>query len=179
VPSRSLERRLSQPPGQHGQRRARKPSEYSRQLREKQKLKRMFGLRERQFRRYFEMSERHAGPTGDNLLQLLESRLDNVVYRLGFGRTRQMARQLVGHGHVRVNGQKVDIASYLVRPGEIITLTEAAAKIPQVEENLASSAPPPPWLLRDGASGRVISLSSPQDAEQDVDTGQIIAFYSR
>ena len=109
-------------PGQHGKARARKASEYGLQLREKQKTRRYYGILEGQFRHYFEMAEKKPGVTGENLLQLLESRLDNVVYRLGFAMSRPEARQLVLHGHFTVNGRKVNIASYLVKPGDVITL---------------------------------------------------------
>ena len=118
--------RKGYPPGEHGQSRQ-KFSEYGQQLREKQKAKRIYGILERQFRRYFKEADRRRGVTGEILLQLLESRIDNVVYRMGFARSRAEARQLVNHGHFRVNDRRVDIPSYLTRPGEIIAVREKAA----------------------------------------------------
>ena len=116
------------PPGEHGQARQRKMSEYGLQLREKQKAKRTYGVLENQFHRYFIEADRQKGITGENLLVLLERRLDNVVYRAGFGASRPMARQLVMHGHIRVNGKKVDIPSYLVKAGDVITIREKSAE---------------------------------------------------
>ncbi len=178
--SRSLERRLGVPPGVHGQKRRRKESEYGIQLREKQKVKRMYGLLERQFRRFFEMAGRQRGATGEVLLQLLERRLDNVVYRLGFARTRPMARQLVSHGHVKVNGKKVDVGSYLVKPGDTVSVTEKAAEIPGVQEALAERGPNlPGWLVRDNGTGRVVRLPEREEAEPGISEQLIVEFYSR
>src|SRR5688500_12362656 len=118
----ALERRGDAPPGQHGQARRRKPSIYQTQLRAKQTAKRYYGIREGQFRRYVHKANRAQGVTGEELLSLLERRLDNVVYRLGFAGTRAQARQFVNHGHVTVDGKKVDIASYLVKPGETVAI---------------------------------------------------------
>ena len=125
----ALERRGDNPPGQHGATRRRKPSIYSTQLRAKQTAKRYYGVRERQFRRYVDKANRAQGVTGEELLRLLERRLDNVVYRLGFAGTRAQARQFVNHGHVLVNGKKVDIASYLVTPGEAVKITDSVREI--------------------------------------------------
>lgn len=122
-------------PGQHGSQR-KKISEYGLQLREKQKAKRFYGVLEKQFRKYFEMANRMSGITGVNLLQLLETRLDNVVYRLGFGTTRAEARQLVNHGHFEVNGKKVNIPSYLVKVGDVITVREKSRKSPALKKFL-------------------------------------------
>src|SRR5262245_44209464 len=116
------------PPGQHGQRRTRRPSEYGLQLREKQKVRRFYGVLETQFRKLFEEAERRGGVTGDNLLQILESRLDNVVYRMGFADSRKQARQLVRHGHFHVNGRKTNIPSFLVRPGDEIKVRPESRK---------------------------------------------------
>ncbi len=173
----SLQRRLSVPPG--GVRRRRRATEYGLQLHEKQKTKAIYGMAERQFRRYYGEAVRQSGDTGDNLIGLLERRLDNVVYRLGFARTRPMARQLVNHGHVLVNGRKVDIPSYLVRAGETITLTEAASRIPTVIEEMEANRPVPGWLARDGTTGRVIRLPEREDVPEPIDEELIIAFYSR
>jgi len=178
--SRSLERRLNVPPGEHGQKRRRKVSEYGVQLREKQKVKRMYGLLERQFRRFFDMAEKQRGATGEVLLQLLERRLDNAVYRLGFGRTRPMARQLVGHGHVLVNGKKVDIPSYIVKAGDTIGLAEKSLQMPGVQEALSERAGNlPGWLARDDAVGRVMRLPEREEVEPGISEQLIVEFYSR
>lgn len=181
--SRSLARRLNQPPGVHGTaRRPRRISEYGRQLREKQKLKRYFGMTEKQFRRTYEQAQRSKEPTGQAFLKLLERRLDSVVYRLGFTPTRPMARQLVNHGHVLVNGKKVDIASYRVSVGETITLVAKAAEIPTVQEALTEAGRQiPSWLSRDGErpEGRVVSDPNPEEFDLEIDLEQIIAFYAR
>ncbi len=116
-------------PGQHGQRMRRKVSEYGLQLREKQKVRRMYGLLEKQFHRYFEIADRKPGVTGENLMRLLEMRLDNIIYRLGFAPSRKSARQLVRHGHILVNDRRVDIPSYLVRPQDVIKVNEASKKM--------------------------------------------------
>src|ERR687885_1460912 len=121
----TLERR-NQPPGQHAQRRSRKVSDYGLQLREKQKARRLYGVLERQFRRHFEAAENRPGVTGENLLQILEMRLDNVVYRLGLADSRPQARQITRHGHIEVNGHKVDIPSYQCKPGDEIRVREAS-----------------------------------------------------
>lgn len=180
--SRSLERRMRQAPGAHGTGRPRRISEYGRQLREKQKLKRTYGMMEKQFRRAFEDANRSKLPTGDALLMLLESRLDNVVYRLGFTPTRPMARQLVNHRHVRVNGRRVNIPSYRVSPGDVISLTDKALQIPVVQESLQDDIRRlPSWLVREGTegSGRVIGPPNPEEIDIPVDVNQIIAFYAR
>ncbi|TAK36534.1 MAG: 30S ribosomal protein S4 [Chloroflexota bacterium] len=177
---RSLERRLSIPPGGMHRRR-RKPSDYGLQLREKQKVKRMYGLLERQFRHLFEQASRGVGVTGTRLLQLLEQRLDNVVYRLGFARTRLMARQMVNHGHVLVDGRKVDVASYRVMPGQTVRLTEAAMKMPVVEELLEDkSAYVPDWLQStDRGAGRMTRLPERNEMDAHISEELIVEFYSR
>ncbi len=177
---RSLERRMGTPPGgQPRGGRRRKPSEYALQLEEKQKAKAIYGVREGQFRRYYEQAAHRPGVTGENLLQTLERRLDNVVYRLSWGRTRPMARQLVSHGHIRVNGQRVTIPSFLVRPGEVITLSATAAEMPTVQEELGAHRPLPRWLARDDGSARVLALPTREDVDLPIDESRIIAFYSR
>jgi small subunit ribosomal protein S4 len=175
----SLQRRLGTPPGGLPTGRPRKRTEYGRQLFEKQKAKAIYGLLERQFRRYFEEAARQGGPTGDNLLRLLERRLDNVVYRLSFARSRPMARQLVNHGHVLVNGKRVDIPSYLVRQGETVTLDETAARIPTVVEELEAQRPLPRWLERPDSTGRVPSLPSREDVDMPIDDELIVTYYAR
>ncbi|MEZ4601773.1 MAG: 30S ribosomal protein S4 [Syntrophotaleaceae bacterium] len=131
-------RRRDYPPGQHGARRG-KVSEYGKQLREKQQMRQTYGLREKQFRNLFRKAERMKGVTGENLLVLLERRLDSIVYRLGFATTRAEARQLVNHGHFLVNGRKESIPSSLVRPGDVIELRERSRKIPRINENLEAA----------------------------------------
>lgn len=155
-------------PGQHGQRR-KKLSEYGTQLREKQKTKSFYGVQEKQFRKYFEMASVTKGVTGERLLQILESRLDNVVYRLGFGMSRAQARQLVNHGHFEVNGKKVDIPSYLVKPGDVIAVREIRKDNKTIKENVEnnSARPIPAWLEKDNEklSGKVIRLASREDID--------------
>ena len=169
-------------PGQHGQKRA-KLSEYGTQLREKQKTKSYYGVGERQFRKYFEMASNKKGITGDNLLQILESRLDNVVYRLGYGSSRSQARQLVNHGIFSVNGKRVDIPSYLVKVGDVIAVREnkkdtGAIKI-NVEENAAR--PVPEWLEKqtETLSGKVIRLAAREDIDIPVEEHLIVELYSK
>jgi small subunit ribosomal protein S4 len=153
--------RRSYPPGQHGQARI-KMSEYSLQLREKQKIRRLYGVLERQFRGYFEKAERMKGITGDNLLQLLERRLDNVTQRMGFAGSKKEARQLVRHGHLLVNGKKVNIPSFIVRAGDVIELKEKSRSITQIQQTLAAVEKRgfPSWLEIDKAQfrGKVLSL---------------------
>jgi len=175
--SPSLQRRLRVPPGQA--RPQRRQSEYARRLRAKQRVKRQYGMLERDFRRYFEEASRMPGDTGENLLFLLEHRLDCAVYRLGFARTRPMARQLVSHGHV-VNGHRVNIPSYRIALGHTIQLTDKAMQIPVVREELAT--PPvrlPSWLTRQDNVGRVIGLPQREDIASDIQVNLIIEFYSR
>lgn len=176
----SLERRLSQPPGMHGKKpQGRQESEYNRQLREKQKVKRMYGMRERQFARFFSIAQRQRGITGVALLRLLERRLDNIVYRLGFAHTRLQARQLVTHGHVRVDGQRVNIPSYLVAPGQVVTLSERAQHIPGMQEMIENPVNIPTWLEKTGPGGRVIREPDRAEMDQDINETAIVEFYSR
>ncbi|HZU13678.1 MAG TPA: 30S ribosomal protein S4 [Chloroflexota bacterium] len=177
--SAGLNKRLEVPPGQHGRRRARKPSEYSLQLREKQKARLTYGANERQFRRAYERALRLPGRTGEAMMGLLERRLDNAVYRLGFAPTRPMARQMVNHGHVLVNGRKVSIPSYEVKPGDTITLGPKAQQIPDVQEAIAGNPPPPSWLTRAGTEGRVTGTPQPQDVEPYIQPQRIVEYYSR
>ena len=169
-------------PGDHGQKR-KKLSEYGMQLRAKQKTKSFYGVLESQFRKYFEMASKQRGITGERLLQILESRLDNVVYRLGFASSRPQARQLVRHGHFEVNGKKVNIPSYLVKPGEVISLKESDANsaiIKQIlEENKAR--PVPAWLEADAekVNGKVITLASREDIDLPVEEHLIVELYSK
>ena len=169
-------------PGQHGQKRA-KLSEYGTQLREKQKTKSYYGVGEKQFRRYFEMASNKKGITGDNLLQILESRLDNVVYRLGFGASRAQARQLVNHGQFAVNGQRVDIPSYLVKAGDVITVRENKKENGAIKANIeANSAKPiPAWLElnNETLSGKVVRLASREDVDIPIEEHLIVELYSK
>src|SRR5216683_2403393 len=150
------------PPGQHGKTRKAKLAGYGLQLREKQRVKRIYGVLEDQFRRYFESAERTRGITGVTLLQLLERRLDNVVYRLGLATSRPQARQLVRHGHFQVNGRKVDIPSYSVKQGDVITVITRSQKSPTIEHAMGEvkGRGIPEWLTFDGGniSGRVVSM---------------------
>jgi small subunit ribosomal protein S4 len=175
----ALARRLNVPPGATPGGRRRKVSEFGMQLLEKQKVKAIYGVGERQFRRYYEEAERRPGTPGANLLQLLERRLDNVIYRLGYARSRPMARQMVSHRHVLVNGHKVNIPSYLVRPGEAIRLTETGAQMPTVIEELGSNRPLPSWLQRDDGEARVLQLPARGDVDMPINEDMIVEFYSR
>ena len=169
-------------PGEHGQKRA-KLSEYGTQLREKQKTKSYYGVGEKQFRRYFEMASNKRGVTGENLLQLLESRLDNVVYRLGFGTSRAEARQLVTHAQFDVNGKKVNIPSYLVKPGDIISVRENKQDNATIKANVEanSTRPVPAWLEKDNEkmSGKVIRLASREDIDIELEEHLIVELYSK
>lgn len=169
-------------PGQHGNGR-KKLSEYGIQLREKQKARRYYGVLESQFEKYFEMAEKKAGITGDNLLQILESRLDNVVYRLGFGMSRAEARQLVCHGHFLVNGKKVDIPSYLVKPGEVITLREKSRSLPKIKAILEANDGKniPKWLDldRNTLEARVTALADRDDIDLEIAEHLIVEYYSK
>lgn len=174
----ALERRLGQPPGEHGRSR-RRQSVYARQLREKQMVKRMYGVREGQFRRFFDMARRSGEPTGVALLKLLERRLDNVVYRLGFARTRPQARQFVTHGHVSVDGRRVRVPSYLVKPGQVVMLGESARSIPDVAALGENPPAVPGWLEREDEQGYVLREPERREIDPDIDESLILAFYSR
>lgn len=169
-------------PGEHGQKRN-KLSEYGTQLREKQKTKTYYGVGEKQFRKYFEMASNQKGVTGEALLQILESRLDNVVYRLGFGASRAQARQLVNHAQFEVNGKKVNIPSYLVKAGDVITVRESKKDNATLKANIEESAkrPVPAWLERDTEklSGKVIKLASREDIEIPIEEHLIVELYSK
>lgn len=179
--STSLDRRLNIPPGQHGPRGSRRRlSEFGQQLREKQKVKRMYGVLERQFRRYMSEAQKRKGETGTVLLSLLERRLDNVVYRLRLAKTRTMARQLVGHGHVYVNNKKVTIPSYQVREDEVITLGPKALNMPVVKVSLEDKdISLPNWLTRQGPVGKIKALPSRDDIETSIQEQLIVEYYSR
>lgn len=171
------------PPGQHGQARQRKQSEYGIQLREKQKCRRAYGVLESQFRKYYEMATNMRGATGENLLSLCERRLDNVVYRLGFADSRPMARQMVNHGHICVDGKKVDIASYLVKAGQVLTIRERSRDMDNLKELKEQGADKmiPKWLDLDAANltGRVASLPQRDDVDLTIEEHLIVEYYSR
>ncbi|NLB18923.1 MAG: 30S ribosomal protein S4 [Syntrophomonadaceae bacterium] len=170
-------------PGQHGQGRPRKPTEYGLQLREKQKAKRVYGIMEKQFHNYFVKAERQSGITGENLLIMLERRLDNVVYRLGFAASRKEARQLIGHGHFMVDGKKVDIASFLVKPGQEIEIKQRSKESAKFKEIQAQAAyrNPPDWLELDveNLRGRVLALPKRENIEATIEEHLIVELYSR
>ena len=169
------------PPGQHGQSR-KKVSEYGLQLREKQKVKRAYGLLESQFHKYFEMAEKEKGVTGENLLKILETRMDNIIFRLGFAQSRAQARQLVCHGHFKVNGRKVDIPSYLMKVGDVITVKDSSQDkeifkaIRETEGKLV-----PGWLEMnaDALTGRVVAMPTRDDIDLTIEEHLIVELYSR
>ena len=169
-------------PGQNGQKR-KKLSEYGTQLREKQKTKSFYGVGEKQFRKYFDIASNTKGKTGEVLLQLLESRLDNVVYRLGFGSSRAQARMLITHGTFEVNGKKVDIASYLVKPGDVIAVREIRKDNGTIKNNIEENAsrPVPEWLEKDAEklSGKVVRLAAREDIDLPVEEHLIVELYSK
>ncbi len=176
---KNLEKRLNQPPGMHGQKRARRQSVYAEQLREKQKVRRMYGLREEQFQRFMKIAQRSRAQTGLALLILLERRLDNVVYRLGLARTRSQARQFVNHGHVLVDGERIDIPSYLVQPGQVISLKEDAQKIPDVQDLIQEKPYIPGWLERRDGGGLVLREPNRDEIDHDIHERLIVEYYSR
>lgn len=169
-------------PGQHGQSRGKKPTEYGIQLREKQKVRRIYGVAEKQFRSYFDEAARQKGMTGENLLRLLERRLDNVVFQLGFATSRPEARQLVRHGHFTVNGRRVDIPSFLVRVGDAVAVKEASKSSPRLKDILTSlDRTPPKWMSLDAnaAVGTIIALPTREDIQLPIQEHLIVEKYSR
>lgn len=178
----AIEKRPNQPPGVHGQRRP-KFSEFAIRLREKQKVKRIYGIREKQFRRYFEEASRVKGVTGSLLISLLERRLDNVVYRLGFGSSRKEARQMVGHRHILVNGKKVNIPSYQTGAGDVVEVREKSREMKRINESLEllSRRGFPEWLDldRENYKGTVRRLPIREDVTFPIEEQLIIEFYSR
>jgi small subunit ribosomal protein S4 len=172
--------RLNVPPGQHGPKGTRNPSQYGRQLREKQKVKRLYGLMEKQFRKYVDQALKSRGNTGSMLLSLLERRLDNVIYRLGFAPTRVSARQFVGHRHVLVDGKTVNIPSYQVKVGQSISLTPKGSKIPAVKKLLEGEPTKlPSWLKRKAIVGKVDAMPKREDVIEPISEQDIVEFYSR
>ncbi len=171
------------PPGQHGQATTNKVKEYGVQLREKQKMRRIYGVREKQFRLYLAEAIRRRGVTGESLLQIVESRLDNIVYRLGLAGSRAMARQLVSHGHVTVNGRKSNTASHLLKPGDMVGVKEASRSLPPIVKSLETSAGArmPVWLELNPLerNGKILSVPSRDEIDTQVDETLIVEFYSR
>ena len=169
-------------PGQHGDGRS-KTSEYGLQLREKQKTKRYYGVLEKQFRSYYQMAERRPGQTGQNLLSILETRLDNVVYRLGFAMSRAEARQLITHGHFTVNGRKVNIPSYLVKPGMVIALKESSRDLEKIKASVEANAfrQPPKWLEYDAQNlvAKVTAVPERDDIDLPIEEHLIVELYSK
>ncbi|MEM1435439.1 MAG: 30S ribosomal protein S4 [Pseudomonadota bacterium] len=174
--------KFEQPPGQHGARRGRL-SDYALQLREKQKVRRIYGVLEKQFRNYYKKADRQKGATGENLLRLLESRLDNVVYRMGFGSTRNEARQLVSHKAILVNGMKVNIASYQVRPEDVVAVNEAAKKQLRIQGalQLAAQRASVEWVDVDATKMEGVFKRHPDRAElpQEINENLIVELYSK
>jgi small subunit ribosomal protein S4 len=170
------------PPGQHGQGRI-KFSEYGVRLREKQKVRRMYGMLEKQYRRYFSLAERQRGVTGENLLRLLERRLDNVAYRMGFGATRAEARQLVRHNHILINGRRVNVPSYLIKPGDVVSIREKSRKIRRIQEAMETieRRGTPAWLEVDPKEfqGTIKAMPSRADVSAQIQEQLIVEFYSR
>ncbi|MBI3290271.1 30S ribosomal protein S4 [Candidatus Microgenomates bacterium] len=171
--------RLSVPPGMHGPKGAKKLSGYGKQLREKQKVKRIYGVLEHQFKKYVTRASKSRGNSGDVLMSLLERRLDNVVYRLGFASSRPFARQIVNHGHVFVNNVKVTVPSYEVKEGDVVTLTPSIQKNPDVNRLIGEEKSIPDWVERKAAAGKVVRLPLREDIIEPIEESVIIEYYSR
>ena len=184
-PSCAIEKRGTQPPGMHGATARRKVLVgYGQQLREKQKVKRIYFVLENQFRNYFEKASRQKGITGENLLFMLERRLDNVVYRAGFSTSRRQARQLVNHGHILVNDRKVDIPSFQVKQGDVVTVKENSRKNPHVEGawSTAAGRGRPAWITISGGEGLSVAVSAlpkREDIDQNINEQLIVELYSK
>jgi small subunit ribosomal protein S4 len=177
--SASLQRRLNIPPGQHARKRKKRLSEYGVQLREKQKAKATYGLLEKQFKKLFQYAESQKAETGEILIGLLETRLDNVAYRVGFSRSRAGARQLISHGHVLVNDKKVNIPSYQVKADDVITLEAKSQNNPLVLQAMEEKKEFVPYITRKGASGKLLRIPKKEDLEVPFNTQLIIEYYSR
>ncbi|KKR80256.1 MAG: 30S ribosomal protein S4 [Candidatus Daviesbacteria bacterium GW2011_GWA1_41_61] len=174
-----IERKGAVAPGQHGARSRRRISEFGVQLREKQKAKRTYGLLEKQFARYYQMASKKVGNTGEVLMQLLETRLDNVVYRLGLASSRAAARQLVSHGHILVDNKKVNIPSFQVKTGSTVAISHKMLDNTQVKKNLTIAQTLPEWLDRKAIVGKVLRLPKRDEAEQGISEQLIVEYYSR
>lgn len=172
--------RLNVLPGVHGPKGVQRHSQYGRQLREKQKVKRMYGLSERQFKKYVDQALNTKGNTINKLFELLETRLDNTVYRLGFAATRAQSRQMVSHRHIMVNGKRVNIPSYRLKPEDTVTISPKATDIPKVAELIKSDEyEAPSWLKRKGGAGKVVRNPIREDVNEPIQDQDIIEFYSR
>ena len=175
-----IERKGAVPPGQHGLRSStRRMSDYGRQLREKQKVKRIYGLTEKQLKNYFQEAVKMKQATSEVLLQILESRLDNVLYRLDFVPSRSLARQLINHGHLLVDGKKVDIPSYRLKKDQTISLGSKALALPIVKKALAEKTKAPGWLKKKAAVGQMLRWATRDEIEGDIDDQLIVEYYSR
>ncbi len=177
--SRTLLRRLSVPPGVHGMKRKKKLSEFGIQLREKQKAKAVYGILEKQFKGIVESVQSQKGETGELLLGALETRLDNIVYRLGLAKTRFMSRQMVSHGHIQVNGKKLTIPSYSVRIDDVVSLDDTMQKTPDIMALLKEERKLLPFLEKKGTIGKLVRLPKREDVEVPFDIQLIIEYYSR
>lgn len=179
-PKCPIEKKAAFPPGQHGPRGRRRISDYGRQLRAKQAFKRMYGVTERQLKNYFKRAKKDkTGKPGEVLLSLLESRLDNVLFRLGFVPSRSVSRQLVTHGHVLVDNKKVDQAGYQVKAGQIVTLSPKSLKLIQVKKAIAEKYQPPAWLKKKAAVGKMDHFPKREEIDTDIEEEIIVEFYSR
>ena len=176
---KALERKGAVPPGQRGTKVRPRVTDYGTQLREKQKARRMFGLTERQFRNTFETASKTKGATGETFLTLLERRLDNLVYRLGFAKSRPEARQIVNHGHVLVDGKKVDVPSYSVKTNSVIAISAKFVDNTQVKKNLEATPTLPEWLERKATVGKFLRVPTRDEMEQSINEQLIVEFYSR
>lgn len=174
-----IEKKGAVPPGQHGLKSLRRQSDYGKQLREKQKIKRIYGLSETQMKNYFQKAIKVRQATGEFLLQMLESRLDNLVCRLGFVLSRALARQLVTHRHVLVDGKKVNIPSYQLKPGQVVSFDKKALDLAEVKKSLAEKPKLPDWLKRKAAVGQMVRLPKRDEIEGNIDEQLIVEFYSR
>ena len=178
-PNCPIEKKGAVPPGQHGLKSSQRQSDYSKQLREKQKTKRIYGLGESHLKNYFQKAIKVRQTTGEFLLQMLESRLDNIIYRLGFVSSRNLARQLVSHRHVLVDGKKVNIPSCQLKPGQVVSLDKKALDLSEVKKSLAEKTKLPDWLKKKAAVGQMVRLPKRDEIEGDIDEQLIVEFYSR
>lgn len=175
-----IDRKGAVPPGQHGAKRRRKPSDYAVRLREKQKLKRIYGIGERQLKKYFNEARKTKGSTGETTMQFLESRLDNLIYRLGFAPSRRLARQLVDHKHVLVNAKVVNIPSYRVKAGEVISLNSEALTIPAIQKMLEKKDfVIPKWIEKKAAVGKFDRLPKRDEVDSNINEQLIVEYFSR
>lgn len=178
-PKCPVEKKGFQPPGQHGKRFSRNSSDFGKQLREKQKTKRLYGIMEKQFRKYYEEAAKAPANTGIRLLQLLETRLDNIIFTAGFAPTRPMARQMVSHGHVLVDNKKVNIPSFRVKPESVVTISPKTLENALIKETLAAKKDTPSWLSRKAAVAQVSRLPNRDEIESGINEQLIIEYYSR